>query len=93
MSSDRPGLAALADGDGTRDTRPDPELMPAGFAEWSRAEQADWIDGEFYRARLLERVLRMADYPVEDLELDTDSKVTGEMLAAIYAELRGFDHD
>jgi hypothetical protein len=94
MSNRHPGITAMTDGSDYRDTRPDPEGLPEGFGDWSRAEQADFIDGEMSRAALLRRVLRIADYDGADLdELDTHSWVTGEMLAAIYAELRGVDHE
>jgi hypothetical protein len=94
MSNRHPGITAMTDGSDYRSSRPSPEGLPEGFEDWSRAEQADFIDGEMSRAALLRRLLRLADYDAVDLEgLDTNSRVTGAMLAAVYCELRGVDHD
>jgi len=67
--------------------------LPVRFADWPREDQAELIARDNLRFALIARCCRLSHYPVDQRELDSNSFVTKKMLAAIYCQLRGYNHD
>jgi hypothetical protein len=72
-----------------RDDRP--SRWPANFESWPRVQQVNVVSRRMTRAGLIREMLNMADLPAD--EVDKDTKLTKEQLAAIYLAIQRVDHD
>lgn len=67
------------------------EGYPPTFPEWEHQRQIDWVAGSMTRIGMIRAMLSMAGLGPDEFELAKDTKLTKELLAAIYLTMEGFN--